>query len=68
MFVGGLSSPKAPGFIGRNKCPARLVMKLYRSATFLLSFCKEEHCCFVCIFQVLGEGEVEDKVTSLSNP
>lgn len=34
----------------------------------LLSVCKQECCCFVCLFRVLGEGEVEDKVTSVLNP
>lgn len=32
----------------------------------LLSLCKQECCCFVCLFSVLGEGE--DKVTSVLNP
>lgn len=34
----------------------------------LLSLCKQERCCFVCLFSVLGEGEAEDKVTPVLNP
>lgn len=34
----------------------------------LLSVCKQECCCFVCLFRVLRKGESEDKVTSVLNP
>lgn len=34
----------------------------------VLSLCKRECCCFVCLFKVLGEGEAEDKVSSVLNP
>lgn len=52
--------PKNTQGTGGSQCPARWVLKL--------SVCKQHCCCFVCLFRVLREGELEDKVTSVLNP
>lgn len=58
--------PKSTQVIGRSKCPTRLVVKLW--GCNVPSLCKQECCCFVYLFKVLGEGEAEDKVSSVLNP